>query len=178
MSVFEASPKKRRKTCTASSVQHGRNGNIHTSENFQCTNVTSGNMQSSESNSSQISRQQEEEQQQPNISSDRENRRCPYCFISPCVAYANRSAQWIGFGQQANVGNSTIRKRIYRRFWKIMANNKGWNIPEYIEKKIRIGGGNWVLTHRRELMPECVVSLARQLYPNPKDIPYMDHMWE
>ena len=45
-------------------------------------------------------------------------------------------------------------------------------------KKIRVGGGDWVLTHRRELMPECVVDLARQLYPNPKNIPYMNHMWE
>ena len=120
-------------------------------------------------------KEQNNEDQQPTPqSSDIEiNRRCPCCFISPCIAYSNRAARWIGLGRPANMENPSIRKQIYRRFWKIMANNGGWHIPEYMEKKIRIGGGDWVLTHRRELMPECVTSLARQLYPNPKTF----HIW-
>ena len=32
--------------------------------------------------------------------------------------------------------------------------------------------------HKRDIMPKCVVSLARHWFPNPGGFPYMGHMWE
>ena len=42
------------------------------------------------------------------------DRRCPFCFISPCVGYSNRAARWIGFGQAESEQNPGIRKRIFK----------------------------------------------------------------
>lgn len=100
---------------------------------------------------------------------------CPYCFLSPCITTSNQNAPWIGPGQNACVENSGIRKNIYKRFWKCIGNLGGWDLPQYTEKKQRLGGP---LYHVRQVMPECVLTLARDLYPNPKDMPYMDHKWE
>lgn len=58
-----------------------------------------------------------------------------------------------------------------------MDNVGGWRIHDYVSKKINIGGGEWVVEHRREIMPECVLSLARNLYQNPQGQAYMGHTW-
>ena len=38
-------------------------------------------------------------------------------------------------------------------------------------------GGEWAISHTREVMPICVLVQLRALNPNPKGKPYMDHMW-
>ncbi|VDI37465.1 Hypothetical predicted protein [Mytilus galloprovincialis] len=103
---------------------------------------------------------------------------CPYCFITPCVATSNITAPWVGNGQPPSNANPQIRKGIYRRFWKCINNMYGWLLPQYLDKKKRVGGGEWVVMHQREIMPECVLELVRELYPNPVGIQYMGHMWE
>lgn len=103
---------------------------------------------------------------------------CPYCFLAPCIAQSNGDAHWVGNGNPPSDENSAIRRRIYSRFWKCIANMGGWNLAQYQAKKIRIGGGDWVVQHQREVMPECVITLARNKYPNPKHRPYMGHMWQ
>lgn len=107
-----------------------------------------------------------------------EDNKCPHCFFHPCVAQANSTAPWLGHGQAPCERNASIRKDLYRRFWKCLANVGGWLIPEYLTKKSVTGGGDWIVMHRREIMPECVLKLVRNRYPNPKGIAYMGHMWE
>ncbi|CAC5388302.1 unnamed protein product [Mytilus coruscus] len=104
--------------------------------------------------------------------------KCPFCLVGPCVIISNSSAPWIGPGQLPSPENSGIRKEIYKRFWKIVDNLGVWYTEEYLDRKKNIGGGEWVVYHRREIMPKCVLDLARSKYPNPKDIPYIGHQWE
>jgi hypothetical protein len=35
----------------------------------------------------------------------------------------------------------------------------------------------YVVTVAREIMPDCVLSVVRGLYPNPPSQPYMGHKW-
>ena len=60
-------------------------------------------------------------------------------------------------------------------FWKCINNSGGWLIPRYLAKKSTIGGGQYAVMHRREIMPDCVLGLIRTLYPNPNGIPYKGH---
>jgi hypothetical protein len=57
-----------------------------------------------------------------------------------------------------------------------------WNDDRYIVMKAdamsqdhRRQRYDW---HKRDIMPKCVVSLARHWFPNPRGFPYMGHMWE
>ena len=104
---------------------------------------------------------------------------CPHCFMTVCVAQANNGAPWLGEGQLPSEHNPPIRKQLYRRFWKIVSNNGGWNIAPYVAKKQRLGGNRPdIVYHEREIMPDCILDLVRSLYPNPKGQPYMGHQWE
>ena len=103
---------------------------------------------------------------------------CQFCFLTPCIADSNRNAPWLGQGQAPSNANPSIRKGLYRRFWKCINNSGGWLIPRYLAKKSTMGGGQYAVMHRREIMPDCVLELIRTLYPNPNGIPYMGHMWE
>ena len=59
-----------------------------------------------------------------------------------------------------------------------MNNAGGWNDPRYLAIKVQwANDGEWAIQHRREVMPVCVSTQLRPLYPNPKEKPYMDHMW-
>ena len=99
---------------------------------------------------------------------------CPYCFLHPCVATTNSSIA--DPGQAPHDENNGIRKRIYQRYWKIIQNLEGWNIPQYITKKIG-AAGRAAVNHQREIMPACVLKLVRSKYPNLPGVPYMDHLW-
>lgn len=101
---------------------------------------------------------------------------CPYCFQEPCVT--RRRHTFLGNGQRPCPANSGMRKQIYRNYWKVINNLKGWIDPRYIAFKTNVGGGEWVVRHRREVMPKCVLIQARDLYPNELTQPYMDHKWE
>ena len=100
-----------------------------------------------------------------------------YCFRAPCVTLRNHA--WIGPGQGACDQNSAIRREKYSKYWKIMICLGAWTDPRYLQvKQDRANGGEWAITHRREVMPMCVLRQLRTLYPNPKGKSYMDHKWE
>lgn len=101
---------------------------------------------------------------------------CEHCFQTPCVT--SHYHQWLGNGQAPCVENSVIRKEKYTKYWKVINNLGGWNDPRYLAKKISAEEGEWAITHRREIMPVCVLTNVRNLYPNPKGQPYMGHKWE
>jgi hypothetical protein len=103
---------------------------------------------------------------------------CPHCLLVPCVATSQRDARWLGNGLPPHAENAAIRRGLYKRFWNTMANLGGWHTPQYVAKKMHIGGGQGIVYHKREIMPDCVLKLCRDLYPNPKDKEYMGHKWE
>ena len=101
---------------------------------------------------------------------------CNYCLQAPCVT--SLPNDFLGNGQPACDENSGVRHAIYTRYWKVIANLGGWNDERYLNRKRNIGGGEWAVCHRREIMPICVLKQVRELYPNPQGIPYMGHKWE
>ena len=102
---------------------------------------------------------------------------CPYCFLLPCVTTLPHV--FLGPGQQPCDNNSGIHKDKYRKYWMVINNLGGWNIPRYLAKKVQVAnGGQWAVIHKREVMPECVLKQVRGLYPNPHGRPYLGHMWE
>ena len=105
---------------------------------------------------------------------------CEHCFCYPCVT-SNRQS-WLGNGQEASNRNSGIRKEKYKLFWRMMQNRGAWSHRRYLQKKSRMLNRDRVdesvVIVRREVMPECVLHLVRDLYPNPKSKPYMGHKWQ
>ena len=102
---------------------------------------------------------------------------CPHCFCSPCVTKHRQS--WLGNGQKKCKRNANLRKTIYKRFWSMLDRRGAWKHSRYIQKKNRrLAQDNPInVIPKREIMPDCVVSLVRDLYPNPDGVPYMDHLW-
>jgi hypothetical protein len=47
----------------------------------------------------------------------------------------------------------------------------------YLERTKRLMLATQVELTVREVMPDCVLHQVRQLYPNPKDVPYMGHFF-
>lgn len=105
---------------------------------------------------------------------------CEHCFCFPCVT-TNRQS-WVGNGQPACNRNSGVRKDKYKKFWTLMQNRGAWSHPRYLRKKTRMLNrervDESVVIVRREVMPDCILSVVRDLYPNPKSKPYMGHRWQ
>lgn len=98
---------------------------------------------------------------------------CPLCFLRPCVA--SLPGEWLGRGQAAHTANSSIRRVMYGKYWKMISNLGGWANEHYMAKKQTETNG---VHHMREIMPDCAVLKVRTLYPNPAGIPYLGHKWE
>ena len=104
--------------------------------------------------------------------------RCPHCFLSPCVTSYRQS--WLGQGAHPHQRNSGLRKKRYKKFWKLMSDFGAWYLTEYQNKKRRVLGrdeDSSIVWTDREIMPDCVLDLVRGLYPNLPDQPYMGHKW-
>lgn len=102
---------------------------------------------------------------------------CPHCFQAPCIT-AGRDVEFIGKGQAACSQNRAIRNSIYTRYWKMLDFVGLWRDRRYLDRKIALAEGEWVLCHRREVMLTYVVQKVRTLYPNPDALPYIGHQWE
>ena len=103
---------------------------------------------------------------------------CPYCFCCPCVTTFPQS--WLGGGATAHDRNSGLRKIRYKKFWTLLSRQNAWANPRYLDKKKRYLGRSeemGIVWTKREIMPECVLTKVRHLYPNPRNIPYMGHKW-
>ena len=77
--------------------------------------------------------------------------------------------------------NSGIRKKMYRKFWSMLEMRNSWRHPAYLQKKSAVmerdGVDESVVEVLREIMPDCVLLLVRELYPNPVGVPYLGHKW-
>lgn len=101
--------------------------------------------------------------------------RCISCLNNPCVTTNPQS--WLGNGRPARVGNNTIRKRLYRKYWTMLDRRGLWYFPEYLDRKEQAMKEAKVQLTQREIMPDCVLKQVRNLYPNPKGVTYMGHNW-
>ena len=100
-------------------------------------------------------------------------------FCSPCVTDVRQ--QWFWNGQKAHCRHSGIRKRLYRKYWSMMNTRGAWRHPLYLRKRadmmLRDHVDDSVVKVQRDIMPDCVLQLVRNLYPNPHGIPYLGHKW-
>lgn len=117
------------------------------------------------------------------IMQDISKEECPYCLCRPCItSEENRQYWWETENEVPNIRNSCIRKDKYQRFWAMLLHRGVWNDQRYIAQKNQAMENEnrrqrleW---HKRDIMPKCVVELVRTWLPNPKDVPYMGHMWD
>ena len=108
---------------------------------------------------------------------------CPHCLSTPCItAERNRQAWWERIQHPARQKNSEARKRHYKRFWTMLDERKVFQKQVYQDRKKQALGRDPRYTkytyHKRELMPNCVISMVRRWLPNPSSMAYMGHKWE
>lgn len=136
----------------------------------QC-NITSIGASNDESQDNQPSDQ--------NIQDNDIEGECSNCFCYPCVTSSPQ--QWLGNGAEPHPRNSGLRKIRYKKFWTLLSRQNVWKNHRYQQKKARLFGrreeDHGIVWTNREIMPECVLTLVRGLYPNPTDVPYMGHKW-
>ena len=112
-----------------------------------------------------------------------ERRNASTVFATPCVtSERHRQLWWEVEPYPPQRFNNTLRKHAYRKFWSMLASRWIWMLPEYVEKKTqalaRDPRRSSLVHHKKEIMPECVVQMVRDWYPNPSGIPYMGHLWQ
>ncbi|KAK3104796.1 hypothetical protein FSP39_010282 [Pinctada imbricata] len=88
----------------------------------------------------------------------------------------------MGNGALPHARNSAIRKKKFKKFWTMMSRRNTWNHPLYLQKKANMLNWNAIDSERivwtlREVMPDCVLTVVRELYPNPPGQLYMGHKW-
>lgn len=108
---------------------------------------------------------------------------CQQCFCKPCITdEKNTQMWWPSEAVLPDRRNSSFRKQKYKFFWTMLFHRGVFLDARYKERKLialqsdpRLKN---VASHRRDILPECVVDLVRFWFPNPKDIPYMGHRWQ
>ena len=109
---------------------------------------------------------------------------CPYCLCRPCVTDdSNRQLWWEIAPKPSSKKNNKLRKPVYKRFWTMLFHRRAFLDVRYSARKAQALGLNprrkkyqWL--HRRDLLPNCVLDIVRQWYPNPLNMPYMGHKWD
>ena len=97
---------------------------------------------------------------------------CIHCYCKPCVtSELYRQTWWLENGLPPEVGNNSLRKRMYYKFWSMLFHRGLWCDERYLAKKPRQGAANF----KREIMPDCVFTKVRGWYPNPDGEDYMGH---
>ena len=102
---------------------------------------------------------------------------CPNCLCNPCITHIQL---WLGNGAPPHDRNSGLRNIRYRKFWTLLSQKGAWLDPRYKVRAMRqfqrTEADGCVCT-KRKIMPDCVIVLVRQLYPNPESKLYMGHRW-
>lgn len=111
---------------------------------------------------------------------------CGECFLQPCVTHYRQG--WLVKLKAAHAKNRITRRRMYCKFWSVMDYRGAWQDPRYIAKKRKeLQQAGYISEStvwqtalgqvQREIMPDCVVTMIRGLYPNPPGVPYTGHKW-
>ena len=87
----------------------------------------------------------------------------------------------LGWGSQPIDETLGLEKKMYRKFWSMLEMRNSWVHPADLQKKLTVmecdGVDESVVEVLREIMPDFVLSLVRELYPNPVGVPYLGHKW-
>jgi hypothetical protein len=79
--------------------------------------------------------------------------------------------------------NHLIRRKKYKMFWKMIDDRGLWRDDRYQRKKQELFQrcddpvNKFVIWTSRQVMPDCVLTFIRNLYPNPDGVQYMGHKW-
>ncbi|MES9904386.1 MAG: hypothetical protein ABW168_17130 [Sedimenticola sp.] len=113
------------------------------------------------------------------IDDDLDTNECQFCLRSPCVITDEQS--WLGKAKRLDINNNKLRKLGYKTFWTILERRNAWRCKQYLQKNMRklkrSAIDETVVQMKREIVPECVLTLVRNLFPNPSGIPYVGHCW-
>jgi len=111
---------------------------------------------------------------------------CQFSFLDPCVT-ENRQSWLHTTPVRPHIRNKGIRRTKNRKFWTLIQRRGGWSDSRYNLKKSRLlrrdrnleeYDESWIsYGKRRDIMPDCVLDVVRNVYPNPSNIPYMGHRW-
>ena len=118
------------------------------------------------------------------IPQNKEREECPHCLCRPCITdETNRQMYWPANNAVPNRFSNILRRTMYKNFWTMLYNRDVWRDERYRERKaqalgLRNNRQRFVWMHRRDLMPNCVLTLVRQWYPNLPNEPYMGHLWQ
>ena len=104
-------------------------------------------------------------------------------FRKPCITDGrNRQMWWPSEPALPDRRNTSFRKEKYKFFWTMLFHRGVFLDERYRERKLNVlqldPRFTNVASHRRDILPECVVNLVRVWFPNPKNIPYMGHRWQ
>lgn len=130
-----------------------------------------------------VQEQRENAPAEPIIAPVADADKCEHCLCMPCVTNEqNKQQWWIEEPSLPCARNSAQRKEKYKKFWVMLHHRGIWITPEYTARKQeamnRVEGLRGLVTHRRDIMPNCVIKLVRFWLPNIPGEPYMGHMWE
>ena len=109
---------------------------------------------------------------------------CPHCFCAPCITdLRHRQMWWPVHNAAPSRVNRGARKKLYYKFWSLLANKGLWrHEPRYTQRKrqaMQLDGRMRDLEwHRRELMPDCVIKTVRTWLPKTDGEVYTGHRWE
>ena len=118
------------------------------------------------------------------IPQNKEREECPHCLCRPCITdETNRQMYWPANNAVPNRFSNILRRKMYKNFWTMLYNRDVWRDERYRERKaqalgLRNNRQRFVWMHRRDLMPNCVLTQVRQWYPNLPNEPYMGHLWQ
>jgi len=108
---------------------------------------------------------------------------CQHCFCRPCMTDdSNRQMWWESENAAPHRRNHFLRKDKYKRFWTNLYHRQVWKDPRYLSRKRKALSQDpkrkQCVYHKRDLMPQCIVKLVREWFPNLPNVPYIGHRWE
>lgn len=112
---------------------------------------------------------------------------CPDCFSQPCVLdKSNEQSWWPNRTALPKKGNRALRRKLYKKFWTMLCHRGVWKDDRYVQRKLSAIARDrrhhhfvWLSnTHRRDLMPNCVIRQVRKWFPNLPGQEYVGHLWE
>ena len=108
---------------------------------------------------------------------------CPFCFCAPCVTSETfRQSWWPVQNTIPNQLNRPFRNKLYKLFWSAMYNRDVWKDRRYQDKKLAVlqrdNNLKKYVSHRRDIMPNCVANRVRNWLPKTNSEQYVGHLWE
>ena len=112
--------------------------------------------------------------------------KCRHCLSMPCVTNERfQQGWWPRHHEEPHGRNSSLRKVAYKKFWTMLLHRDLWRNPEYLVRKVQALAVDerrrqlvWSGYNKRDIMPDCVITIVRHWYPNIRDQQYLGHKWD